>query len=189
MAVATRMSLDEFLALPETEPASEFVCGRIVPKPMPTLAHGFFGAWLIWYLQEYFQAHPLGIVVTEARHANRDEDRAYLPDVGVILRRNIPRSRAAIMRGPLEMRPDLAVEILSPDDRPGRVADKLAFYLRTGVPLTWIIDLEEQTLTAYRPGEPSSIHQPPEVIAAAPVLPGFTLDLGRFFGQLDLVNA
>ena len=190
MAVATqRMTLEQFLALPETEPPSEFVCGRIMPKPMPTLAHGFLAAWLIRLIGAYLDAYPIGIVVTEARHANRDEDRAYLPDVGVILRANVPTSRAAIMRGPLEMRPDLAIEILSPDDRPGRVADKLALYLRAGVPLTWIIDLDDRSLTAYRPGEPSSVHQAPEVIGAEPVLPGFSLDLGHLFAQLDIADA
>ncbi len=132
--------------------------------------------------------HPLGFVVSSVRHANFDEDRAYLPDVAVILRSSLPRDHAALARGPLEFRPDLAIEILSLDDRPGRVADKLAFYLRTGVPLTWIIDLEERTLTAYRPGEPSTVHLAPEVIGAEPVLPGATIDLGALFGELDALE-
>lgn len=83
------------------------------------------------------------------------------------------------------MRPDLAIEILSPDDRPGRVADKLAFYLRTGVPLTWIIDPGERTLTAYRPGEPPVLHTVTDVVRGEPVLPNFTLDLGNLFAELD----
>jgi Uma2 family endonuclease len=174
VTVATRMSLDEFLALPETEPPSEFACGRINPKPMPSFLHGFIAAWLIEAFAAYFRAHPVGYVLTEARHSYRPEERAYLPDVGIILRSNVPASR---------------VEILSPDDRPGRVADKLAFYLRTCVPLTWIIDPDERTLTAYRPGEPPSVYAPPDAVGAEPVLDGFSLDLGRLFAELDGIGA
>ena len=40
MTTATkRMTLDEFLALPETEPASEFICGEVIQKAMPTGFH------------------------------------------------------------------------------------------------------------------------------------------------------
>jgi Uma2 family endonuclease len=46
MAAKTRITLEEFLALPETEPASEFACGEVFQKPMPSgmhaLLHGFF---------------------------------------------------------------------------------------------------------------------------------------------------
>jgi Uma2 family endonuclease len=185
VTVATRLTLDEFLALPETEPPSEFACGRVIPKPMPTFFHGFIAAWLIEAFAAYFRAHPVGYVLTEARHSYRPEERAYLPDVGVVLRANVPASREVLRKGPLETRPDLAVEILSPDDRPGRVADKLAFYLRTRVPLTWIIDPDERTLTAYRPGEPPSVYTAPEFVGAEPVLDGFPLDLGRLFAELD----
>ncbi|MFN0149003.1 MAG: Uma2 family endonuclease [Dehalococcoidia bacterium] len=85
---AVRMTLDEFLALPETEPANEFACGRTIPKPMPSFFHGFIAAWLIRVLGDHLDAHPVGFVVTEARHASRAEGRAYLPDVGVVLRFN-----------------------------------------------------------------------------------------------------
>lgn len=178
------MTLDEFLALPETEPASEFACGRIIPRPMPSFFHGYIAALFGHLFTVYFERNPIGFVISEPRHANRGEGRAYLPDVAIILRTNLPRSREALTRGPLEFRPDIAIEVLSHDDRPVRVADKLAFYLRTGVPLVWIIDPEEQTLTAYRPGEAPTMHEAPEVIDAKPVLPGFTLDLAGMFAQL-----
>ena len=185
MGVATRMTLDEFLALPETEPASEFAYGRVIPPPMPTFFHGLVTAAVIHRLSMRMHANPIGLVVTRTLHANRREGRAYLPDVAVILSQNLPHDRAALVRGPLEFRPDLAIEILSPDDRPGRVADKLAFYLRTGVPLTWIVDIDDRTLTAYRPGERPTVYRQEDVVDGTPVLPGLTLELSRLFGEID----
>ena len=33
--IIKKVSLSEFLQLPETEPASEYIDGEIIPKPMP----------------------------------------------------------------------------------------------------------------------------------------------------------
>jgi len=83
------------------------------------------------------------------------------------------------------LHPDLAVEILSPDDRPGRVAEKLAFYLRAGVPLVWIIDPIARTLDAHQPGAPSAHHTENDTVYAELVLPGFELKLQDLFSRLD----
>jgi Uma2 family endonuclease len=87
-------------------------------------------------------------------------------------------------QNPVVVLPDLVVEVLSPDDRPGRVADKLMFYARAGIPLLWLIDPEEESLTVYRPGEPPEVHTPGDVIDAGPVLRGFRLELAELFAVL-----
>ncbi|MGI8925041.1 MAG: Uma2 family endonuclease [Tepidiformaceae bacterium] len=125
--VAKRMTLAEFLELPETEPPSEFICGEVVQKPMPSFAHGLsantIGALLFIFLRRTKE----GVVVVETRHADEDEQRAYLPDVAVVLAANTPKTAAGRYREPRGVSPDIAIEILSPDARPGRVAEKLAF--------------------------------------------------------------
>jgi Uma2 family endonuclease len=186
MTTATkRMTLDEFLALPETEPPSEFACGRVIPKPMPTLAHSILTSQMIRLLGNYVIPRKLGAVGDNTRFRQDDEQRAYLPDVTFVLKESLPPERSKWFRGALTTRPDIAIEVVSPDDRPGRLATKLAFYLRNGVPLTWHIDPEERTLTAFRPGQPETVHQAPEVIDAAPLLPDFKLDLAEYFAVLD----
>jgi Uma2 family endonuclease len=64
------------------------------------------------------------------------------------------------------------------------VLEKVDFYLRAGVKLVWIVDPELETLTAYSPGAPHSVHRAPEVINAAPALPEFRLDLAALFAPL-----
>ena len=46
MATATRITLKELPALPETEPASEYICGALIQKPMPDNAPVMFQ----WFL-------------------------------------------------------------------------------------------------------------------------------------------
>ncbi len=53
-------------------------------------------------------------MVTELRHVQDDEQRIYLPDVSVTLKGRLPKGQ---QRGPVEVSPDFAVEVLSPDDR------------------------------------------------------------------------
>ena len=185
MVTATRMTLDEFLELPETEPPSEFVCGRIVPKPMPTWFHSRLAARLAYFFEAYFLTHAEGFANIELRHAERTEHRAYLPDVSVTRSARGPSSMAERRSGAIEKPPDIAIEITSPDDRPGRIADKLAFYLRVGVPLVWIVEPEDRTISVYRPGRPVEVLGAGEIIDAAPVLSEFSLALDDLFSVLD----
>jgi Uma2 family endonuclease len=184
VATKTRPTLDEFLARPETEPPSEFVCGEVVQKMAPSWYHSRLAARLAQLLGNYLDETGEGFVSAESRHAHRGEQRAYLPDVEVILAQRLPADREALLRGPIEIPPDFAIEILSPDDSTGRVLDKVDFYLRTGVQLVWLVDPELETVTVYRPGEQPSTERAPAALDATPVLRGFTLDLDAFFATL-----
>jgi Uma2 family endonuclease len=185
MVLATTMTLDEFLELPETEPPSEFVCGRIVPKPMPSWFHSRLAARLAALFEIYFMNHDEGFANVELRHTSRSEERAYLPDVSVTRWANAPKSLGDRRRGPIERVPDIAIEITSTDDRAGRIADKLAFYLRAGVPLVWIVDPDERTVSAYRPGAQVEMFGTGDTLTGSPVFPGFSLSIADLFGVLD----
>jgi Uma2 family endonuclease len=181
---ATRMTLDEFLALPEEKPYREFVRGEVIEKPMPGPDHSALVLEVGGQIREYLKAHrEVARVDTELRHAARgDEDRVYLPDVSVTLKSRFP---AGQRRGPIEVHPDIAVEVLSPDDRATVINDKIQFYLRAGVSIVWVVDPEARTLTEYRPDGPSRQFRAPGRVSGAPVLPGFALDLAALFDVLD----
>lgn len=179
------MTLDEFLELPETEPPSEFVCGRIIPKPMPTWFHSRLAARLARFFDVYLDAHDVGFVNVELRHAQRSEGRAYLPDVSFTRWSRSPLDDDGRRGGAVETPPDIAIEITSPEDRPGRVADKLAFYLRNNVPLVWIVDPEDRTVAVYEPARPVRLLTESDILDCAPVLPDLELSLKEVFSVLD----
>lgn len=179
------MTLSEFLELPETEPPSEFVCGRIIPRPMPTFNHAALTSRLIGLFTIYLMRSAEAVVFDNLRHTDANEERAYLPDISVIRRDRLPRDPEQRRRGAVSTVPDLAIEVSSPDDRPSRIADKLVFYLRAGVPLTWIVDPDDRTVTVYRPGGSAITYSGDNVVGAEPVLPGFELKLTDLFSVLD----
>ena len=178
MVTLVRTTLAEYFAMEETKPYSELINGEVIQKAMPSPDHSASVIELARQFANYLLESREARVDTEMRHADISEERGYLPDVSVTLRSRFPRGQR---RGAVEIRPDIAVEVLSPDDRPGRVIEKVRFYLRAGVPITWVVDPEGEAIVEYRPGMESIRHTAPAVINAQPVLRAFSLDVGQFF--------
>ncbi len=80
-----------------------------------------------------------------------------------------------------EFVPDFAAEVLSPGDRPSQVAQKIGEFLEFGVPIVWLVDPQDQTVTVYRSLTQTQRFTASDVIDAEPVLPGFSCNVSRFF--------
>lgn len=184
MVTRTRVSLEEFLAMAETEPPSELIDGEVVQKMSPNFYHGRLSAELLRVLGNYLVETHEADIVTELRHVQFSEERVFLPDINVTLRGRIPNTREVRGRGPIPVAPDFAIEVLSPGQNAGRVLERADFYMRTGTRLLWFVDPEFETITVYRPGEAPSVHRAPAEIDAAPVLRDFHLDLAALFATL-----
>ncbi len=181
MVIAHGLSLDEFLATEETTPYCEFVDGEVVEKPTPGPDHGFLVAEPNRLIGNHLSGSREGRVATELRHLDRAGNRVCLPDVSVHLRHHFPTGQR---RGPVESRPDMVIEVLSPDDQTGRVIEKVQFYLRLGVPITWVVDPEGEAVVVYRPGAEPDRFVAGSILGAEPVLVGFGLDLSELFSVL-----
>jgi Uma2 family endonuclease len=170
MATGAKLTLEEFLALPETEPASELIDGQVVQKPMPTWDHGVIQRLLSFVLTLYLRAHPAGEAGSEIRciFGPPGGERPYVPDYIFVRAERFRRGDRHFLGAP-----DLAVEILSPDDRMTDVMDKLRFYLAHGVRLVWLIDPDRRTVTVMTPPDYTRILTEDETLDGADVLPGF----------------
>ena len=173
---AMKLTLEEFQSLPETEPASELIDGEVVQKPLPTVEHAIIQSLLSFVLVAFLRAQPLGFVGSEMRciFGPAGAERPYVPDLVFI---RAERARPIRRSQPFRGAPDLAVEILSPDDRPDRVADKVAFYLLHGVHLVWLIDPETRTVTVLSASGRSSRLAEGDMLDGDVVLPGFTVSV------------
>jgi Uma2 family endonuclease len=80
--------------------------------------------------------------------------------------------------------PDLAVEVLSPDEGPAAVQDKVAEYLAAGVPLVWVCDPAREAVAVHRPGRPPRVLGPEDVLTGEDVLPGFRLPLAGLWATV-----
>jgi Uma2 family endonuclease len=99
------------------------------------------------------------------------------PDIAVVLKERVPSPPpAAFFPGA----PDLAVEVLSPDDRPAEVASKVADYLRAGSSAVWVVDPEQQVLTAHTE-RGATTYRRDETLRGELPLPEFELPLRELF--------
>jgi Uma2 family endonuclease len=77
--------------------------------------------------------------------------------------------------------PDLAVEVLSPSNRPGENARKAAIYRECGVPLVWYVDPFKQIVIVYAQNAEPRTLAIGDTLDGGDVLPGFALPLTELF--------
>ncbi|MPZ23410.1 MAG: hypothetical protein GEU28_07665 [Dehalococcoidia bacterium] len=184
MVAIQRMTLDEFLQLPPREPALEFVDGEVVEKVAPDAHHGTLQMALgMQLLQSAAAAHFR--VLTEVRFIFGDPPRAYLPDVAVVARDRLARDDSGRMARRQDIAPDVAIEVLSPNERAAHLLDKLSFYLAHGVKFALAIDDEKDQAVIYRPGVEAITVPSPETVDLSSVIPGLALDLKAVFDSLS----
>lgn len=181
MATSSKPTLADFLSLPDTEPASEYIDGEVVQKTMPVWDHGLVQRLLSFVFTIYLRAHPLGDAGPEIRcvFGPAGSERAYIPDYVFVRTERLQRGEEAFFGAP-----DLAVEILSPDDRMSRVMRKLRFYLAHGVRLVWLIDPDRRTITVMTVAA-TRILGDVDMLSDDDVLPGFSCAVRDLLPPVD----
>jgi len=170
------------IVLPDTKPETEWVRGRPLQKVSPQRDHSRLQAMLAMQLMGW--AADRGEVGTEWRFRVAppgEVRRPLVPDVAYVSNNRLrPLSDEELQIPPLA--PDVAVEILSPDDRRADLDDKVAVFLRAGSSLVIVVDprrhrveLHDRATTAYLDETATIEHS---------ALPGFSLSVRVLFGVL-----
>ena len=84
-------------------------------------------------------------------------------------------------RGFINGPPDLAAEVLSPDDRPGEMRAKVADYLAHGVPCVLVADPKRQTVVVSRPDQTPVTLRGDAVLDLDDVVAGFRCEVRQIF--------
>lgn len=171
------VTADELLQLYLPNKRAELVRGVLVVREPPGGRHGRIAMNLGVELANYVRARELGVVYaaetgfTLARHP----DTVRAPDVAFVRRERLPTPEPL---GFPELAPDLVVEVLSPDDRPGQRLAKIADWLSAGTRLVWVIDPERRLARVYRQDGSELIVAADETLDGEDVVPGYSCLLG-----------
>lgn len=159
VAPAQSISLAEFLTLPETKPAQEYINGTIRQKPMPKGKHSLLQTLLAARINQILVSQRLGLAFSELRctfgdaTGNCEAVRSIVPDIAIFTQPRLPRDASGQIADIFELAPDWTIEILSPDQSPIRVIKNILFCLENGTQMGWLIDPKEQTVLVYLPNE------------------------------------
>lgn len=178
------MTADEFwdyCQLPENANRwLELVRGEVVEMPRPTRKHGFIcgnvarilGNYTYSIRSGYVASNDSGVILEEEPDTVVGPDVAYYQDA---------QKYDDLHPKWGEEVPLLAIEVLSPHDKPGRINQKIVDYLKNGVRVVWLIDPDERTVTLYRPADSLQILSERDVLTGGSELPGFECRVAEIF--------
>jgi Uma2 family endonuclease len=175
------VTAEELARLPDDGYRYELVEGRLVRMSPVNLDHGRIVMRIGFLLSRHLEQHPVGIVGAEVGFklaTNPDTVRG--PDIAFVRNERLPspEDRRGFVKGP----PDVAIEVLSPDDRPGEVRAKTEEYLAKGTPLVFVVDPHRQTATISRPGTDRVIlESETDIVDLSDVILGFSCQLREIF--------
>ncbi len=165
---------------------SEGVRGELIRGVLhETMPAGFKHGWIVMklgaLLLNFIQPRALGTLVGSDSGVwlERDPDTVREPDIAFTSVERLPIN--ADIDGYSEVVPDLVVEVVSPNDRPGEVAEKTAMWLSFGVRLVWLVRPDSRTIEVHRSsGEVETLGED-DALDGLDVLPGFSCDLRAIF--------
>jgi Uma2 family endonuclease len=173
---ATLMTAEELLYASVPNKRTELVRGVLIVREPAGYNHGRVTMNLTLRLGSHVEGAGSGqLVAAETGFTlSRAPDTVRAPDIAFVRRERLPDP---VAKGFPELAPDLVVEVLSPDDRPGETLAKVGDWLEAGARLVWVIDPERRRARIYRKdGSEVSIAED-EVLSGEDVLPGFTCRL------------
>lgn len=148
-ATQKKLSLNDFLAMPETKPASEYIDGVISQKPMPKGKHSLLQMELASAIKQYAKPKKIALPLTELRCTFAG--RSLVPDIAVMRWENLPRDEDGEIGNDFASYPDWVIEILSPDQSPIKVMEKIIFCLGQGTELGWLIAPKAKSISVFQP--------------------------------------
>jgi Uma2 family endonuclease len=166
------ITLSEFLQLPETKPATEYIDGEIIQKPMPKGRHSSLQSELCTNINQSAKTQKIAYAFPELRCTFGD--RSIVPDVAIFRWQNIPFSAEGQILDDFNLPPDWTIEILSPEQKPNKVIGNILRCLQYGCRLGWFIDPDDRSILIFLPDRQPELMQGSDRL---PILEGIELEL------------
>lgn len=180
MEVKAKLTLEEFFALPEGDITYELVDGEAKPKIIPKRFHSRLTVTLFLLLNQWNQDRGEVGIEWAIALKRKGKDWAPIPDVLYISDDRLSRDR--ILDEPCLVPPELAIEIISPDQSFGEISGKAMDYLNAGVSRVWVVDAKVKTITIFYPDSPPQTLRGDELITDE-LFPGLEFTPSQIFDE------
>jgi Uma2 family endonuclease len=171
----------ELLQMPEDGIRRELVRGELREMAPAGNVHGRIAMRLAWRLAQYVEAHQLGVVYaaeTGFRLAT-NPDTVRAADVAFVSQRRV--DEVGDVEGYWPGAPDLAVEVISPNDTYTAVEEKVAEWLGAGARSVWVVNPRMRTVAVYRTRTDVSVLTDQDVLSGGDVLAGWEARVADIF--------
>ncbi len=181
---STKLTLEEFLALPEGDVNYEFVDGQAIPKVSPKYFHSTLQTALLLLIRAWCKGKGRVGAEWAILLKRQGKDWAPLPDVTYISYERLPKSWKRNEACPAL--PELVIEIISPDQTMKEFEDKAKDYFAAGVSRVWVVDPEAISIRVFSPDGSSQIYTDSTPIVDT-ILPGLELTTIQIFEEAELI--
>ncbi|MBV8269132.1 MAG: Uma2 family endonuclease [Planctomycetaceae bacterium] len=180
VADKTLLTPEDLLAMPD-EKSYELIDGKLVERNMGVLS-SWVGGRLYRQLAEFVEGHDLGWVFPAdvgfqcfpgSTRTVRKTDVAFIRS-GRFPGEQLPEGYSRIA-------PDLAVEVISPNDLAYKVDEKVDAYLKAGVRLVWVAHPHTRTVLIYRSDGSVGLVREADELSGEDVVPGFRCPVAAIF--------
>ena len=178
------LTLDEFLKLPETKPAREFINGEIIQKPMPQGKHSTVQSDFVSAANIILKPQRIARAYSELRCTFGG--RSIVPDIAVFTWERIPRDENGEVANTFAIPPDWTIEILSPEQNQTKVVRNILHCLRHGTQMGWLIDPAEKLVFVYFNDQRILLFElETDSLPVPSFAESFNLTVGQLFGWLN----
>ena len=173
-----RLSLEEFLALPEEKPALEYADGEVTQKVSPNAWHGK----LQFVIAGRIDRPDVSSAFTETRTTYAG--RSFVPDVIAFTWDRTPVGEDGEIPADVAIPPDVAVEIRSPGQSLREQVERCRWYVANGVRVAPLVDPISRTVRVFRPGREHGPLSGDDIVDLSDVIPGCTFSANELFAAL-----
>jgi Uma2 family endonuclease len=160
------LTIEEFLKLPETKPASEYIDGQIIQKPMPQGKHSRIQGKIVPIINAIVEPQKIACAFPELRCTFGG--RSTVPDIVVLIWDRIPCDQNGEIANIFPLAPDWTIEILSPEQSHTKVTKNILHCLKHGTQIGWLIDPAEKAVFVYRPKQEIEVFDEPDNLLPVP---------------------
>lgn len=183
--LSKKITLHEFLQLSETKPASEYIDGHIIQKPMPKGKHSRLQLSLCNSINEQAENQKIASAFPELRCSFGS--RSIVPDVSVFKWDRIPFDAAGEVPDDFLCSPDWTIEILSPEQSSNRVIGNILYCLEYECQLGWLIDPSDRSILVLQPDQSPQLLKDNDTLNLLPEIP-LTITVATIFSWLKMIR-
>lgn len=172
---------EELLRLPDSSERYELVRGELRKMNPAGARHGRIAMKLGARLDRYTTVKNLGIVLAAETgfRLSRSPDTVRAPDISFVARERIPLGGPP--DGYWDLSPDLAVEVVSPNDTAAEVQSKVQMWLEAGTRLAWVVYPGTRSVVAHNSLKDISTLTANDILTGGGVVPGFQIPVTEVF--------
>jgi Uma2 family endonuclease len=177
----TRMTAEELLRLPDDGKRYELVEGELKEMAPAGGRHGSVAATLAILLGQHARERRLGVVLAAETgfRIYRNPETVRAPDVSFVARERIPPGGPP--DGYWDLAPDLAAEVVSPNDTAAELQSKVQMWLDAGTRLVWVLYPNTRSVVVYESSKEIHALTPGETLRGGNVVPGFEHPVADIF--------